>query len=98
MEMGLQGFLCNSMLFTQANRSFADDKCIALSLDSSSDKLSHTVPDCYRIRISKDGTKAKLKTLEKDLIAPGSVANFAIAASQPYFALALLNKAGNLLA
>jgi hypothetical protein len=97
MEMGLQGFLCTYSLLDKTNGSFADDKCLALSLDTPSEKSSHTIPDCYQIKTSKDGTKAKLKPLEKDLIASGSVANYAIAVSQPYFALALLNKAGNLL-
>jgi len=94
MEMDLQAFHC-TFSFSRSKYSFADDKYLVLSLDSSSETSSQPVPDCYQIITSKDERKVKLKPVTNDPIAPGSVANFAIAVSQPYFTVGLLNKAGD---
>ena len=82
---GISLYLCTNLM---ANKSFQNDECLALSLDSPYMKA----PDCYRIRFSD--AAFNLEPLTQ--IAQGT-ANFGIAVSQTYYAIALLDRKGLIL-
>ena len=68
--------------------SFQHDECLALSVDSTNPAAA----DCYRI--VSERTHFKLERAAKIASGLRGTANLAIAVSQPYYAVALLNREG----
>jgi hypothetical protein len=68
--------------------SFQNDECLALSVDSTNSDAA----DCYRI--VSERTHFKLERAAQIASGPRGTANLAIAVSQPYYAVALLNRDG----
>ena len=69
--------------------SYHHDRYLALSIDSAYEGAE----DCFRIDASDDGNECELVAFKR-IFAPGGITNLAIAVSQRYGAVVLLNDKG----